>query len=904
MDQEMELARRLVIETLEARAPYLQPWAFERTPASSQSVPDAYLSKVREARFLFWLVGSKTTDPVEAEVREAMGADVAALVFLLPAESRDKQTEALLGEFGDCFKYRKVRAVEDLPIEVDRALSDEVARALRTSTARPAQDLLELLGRSSRARCVERWLAAGLPAKTATELADQVDVGAAAPEVLPDDSRPFLILTGEAGLGKSLASERFLQTAIASFLTDNQAPIPIFLRAGEVGDSLEAAASKVAAGLGDPRQLGACLVVDGVDEVGLAKADQLLNESRALVRTWPRTQLLMTSRPMSPSAEEEETCNLPRLEEEQSRELAGLAAGREVTLGDQSSWAEPVREAARVPLFALLLGLALHDGSPGRSRAQLLGQLADRAVSTVGPEARPLLRRFAVLATERANSPIDESELGGPGVAAELENTRLIARDEGQLRFPLVLVAQWFAAEALAEGEKTAAELVAAPADLDLWRYPLTLLAANFSDEQVMAVIGPLARAHPGFASQVIQESIGRWSDDLEGSIGPLAEAGRRIREVTAAWLTGLGELGLRLLPLARREGEEIKLPPLGVAVHGSHLIAGWYAGGDDLGEIETLPPAAIESPPRDGAAARNWPHLRGARPSKQAGWAWRWGLEELGDEIEFLIRNRSISVDSAAQATRVWRASLIALGLGHGHREPLEIDAVRTRARELWQGDPTTYVGTGGQVSVGGLLEALDAAAERGQTTLTPPPERAGGSSLLLPPNVRQELGLERLAELYQQAMEEYEGLSSGLFASLKPFMQTAMTLPACMHAQIYPIPSDAPTSPDTGIAWWFEALPFGEPSRTDFTVEEGGREAFVFAWKGRTEELTAQTRARRPDQARWIGLSFHTSYLHLDPDSPLNEIVLSWLWQDLDRINWVSGHLGERRSQAQLLP
>jgi hypothetical protein len=173
-----------------------------------------------------------------------------------------------------------------------------------------------------------------------------------------------------------------------------------------------------------------------------------------------------------------------------------------------------------------------------------------------------------------------------------------------------------------------------------------------------------------------------------------------------------------------------------------------------------------------------------------------------------------------------------------------------------------------------------------------------------LLPPNVRQELGLERLADLYQRAMEEYEALTSGLFASLRPFMQTAMTLPACMHAQIYPIPSGVPTSPDTGIAWWFEALPVGEPSRTDFTVEQEGREEFVFAWRDRMDELTAQTRARRPDQARWIGLSFHTSYLHLDPDSPLDEIVLSWLWQDLERISWVTGHLGERTAQGQLLP
>lgn len=907
MDEEMEPARKLTIETLEANAPYLQSWAFEQTPASSEPVSESYLSKAAEARFIFWLIGSKTTDAVEAEVRTAMDNQVPALVFLLPADSRDGRTAALLEEFSDRFKYRELQAIEDLPIEIDLALRDEIVRALRSTAAhaRPAQDLLELLGRSSRARSIERWLAAGLPAEVAAELADQVKIGAAPAEVLPDPSKPFTVLTGEAGLGKSLASERFLQSAIATFLQDRQAPIPLFLPAREVGDSLEGTTTEAADGLGDPGQLGVCLVIDGVDEAGLAKADQLLTQSRTLVRSWPKAQILITSRPLSTFARVEERRELPRLDQEESRQVVSLTAGREVTLGDQASWAAPIREAAQVPLFALLLGVELDAGYSGRSRAQLLSRLADRAVNTVGPEARPTLRRLALLAVERANGPVDESEIGGPAIATELEQSRLIARDAGQLRFPLVLVAQWFAAEALAEGKKPVADLVAAPADLELWRYPLAILAANFSHEQVMAVLGPIATAHPGFASQVIQEAIGRWASDTKGSIGPIAEAGRRIREVTEAWLSGLGELAPSLLPRAQWEGEAIKLPPLGLAQDGALLIGGWYAGRDDLDETTQLPADLLSPLPHVSDLAREWPHLRGGRPSRQAGWAWRWSLEELRHELGFLLRNRSISVDPAAQAQRVWRAARIVMGVGPTHRDALEIDAVRARAQELWQGDPTTYMGVGGQVHLGRLFAALDEAQERGETILAPPAEEGQGSGLLLPANVRQELGVERLADLYMQAMREYENLTSGLFAALKPFMQTAMTLPACMHAQIYPIPSGAPgMGADTGIAWWFEALPFGEESRTEFTVEQGDRDAFVFAWKDRTAELTAQTRARRPEQARWIGLSFHTSVLRLDPDSPLDETMLTWLWDDLSRINWVEGNLGERRGQAQLLP
>jgi len=97
MRLELASARELAVETF-GRAPFLSPWAFEFTPASSEPVDQGYLRKVREADFVVWLVGRDVTQPVQNEIREALRADRRLLVFLLPTDSRDSGTDALLQE--------------------------------------------------------------------------------------------------------------------------------------------------------------------------------------------------------------------------------------------------------------------------------------------------------------------------------------------------------------------------------------------------------------------------------------------------------------------------------------------------------------------------------------------------------------------------------------------------------------------------------------------------------------------------------------------------------------------------------------------------------------------------------------------------------------------------------------
>ena len=218
---------------------------------------------------------------------------------------------------------------------------------------------------------------------------------------------PLVVLVGEAGRGKSLACERFLQSAIATARDNGAAPTPVFLAATEATGDLRGALANACSGLADPGAYGARVVIDGADETGERSA-MLLAEARELVLGGPDTQVIISSRPLPVFEEIEERIDMPELSEPQALETAALAAGRQVTHGEYMGWAEPLRDASKVPLFALLIGERLRRGEDlVRSRAELLAALADLSIGPQSGDARAALRK-----TPPRNRAVDRRKRG------------------------------------------------------------------------------------------------------------------------------------------------------------------------------------------------------------------------------------------------------------------------------------------------------------------------------------------------------------------------------------------------------------------------------------------------------------------------------------------------------------
>ena len=890
IDDELRAVRKRVVATLR-QAPFLLPWAFEMTPASSEPVGQDYLRKVREATLVFWFAGTTTTPPVEREIAEALASGRRLLVFLLPGEERDRATEELIEKVMPHCRFRPLADLDELEAEIEGAVSDELARALDGEPTPSRVERLDALGRASRARCTQRWLAAGVEPGPARELAADVKVGKAPDHLLPGPGSPLVTLVAEAGCGKSLACERVLQSAIAVQLTNHGGPVPVYLTAREAMGGLKDRVIAASQGLGDPMRSGAVVLIDGADEAADGAA-LLLAEARELAHGWPRTRVVLGTRPLSQFDKIPEARALPRLGDAHARAIVGLAAGREVTRGEYAGWSAPTKDAAAVPLFALLIGrhIALHGAVGEASRTTLLADLAERGLEGAGEEARPLLRRLAVASIARGGGRVPRSEIGGLDTIAALEASRLIASSDGELWFPLALITQWFAAESLTDGSPTGAELAAVPVDLELWRYPLAILAATADHRAALAVFGPLAELHPGFASQIVEESIVRWPGS-RGSAPPRLEAGVRIREAMAAWLAGLGPLRSILWPRLRADGV---LPPVGIEVEDERLLVAWYGGEDDLGGDVVDLPVGVRTGAAQAEEAADWPRLRGAAPARQASWALRFAFDPLRAQLQTALNDRALPLaDTLLEPPRLWRAARLVMGLPETHAVPIQITAVLREARLLEPSvEENPWRAPGHPVDLPLLISRLEELGAAGVERLSPPPlEVTPSGRILISPRTQEELAIENVRAVYGAAMEAYAELTDTLFAPLRPFMQIAVLLPAVFRGHVY-LTGDRETHVTTEhLEWWLDPLPPGRPCDVDITAPgEGERHhRFVDGWDEEAEEATVRARACRPEQARWIGLFLNSEPLGVHEPLAVEEIVYEWLWRDLRRIGWV---------------
>lgn len=898
IDDELLAVRERVVATL-GRAPFLLPWAFEMTPASSEAVGDGYLRKVREATLVFWFVGAKTTPPVEREIAEALAADRRLLIFALPAQERDRPTGELLEKVRPHARYRQLANLDGLEAELEAAVADELARALDQEPSPSRTERLDSLGRKSRGRCIQRWLAAGVEPGPARELAGDVSVGAAPDDLLPGPDSPFIALVAEAGCGKSLACERVLQAAIAAQLAGAEEPVPVYVTAREAVGHLKELVTSASEGLGDPDRCGAVVLIDGADEAADGAA-LLLAEARELAHGWPRTRILLGTRPLSQFDGIPEARKLPRLDDAQARGIVSLAAGREITCGEQVGWSPPTKDAASVPLFALLIGrhIALHGRVGEASRTTLLAELAERGLEGAGEGARPLLRRLAVASIARGVGRVPRSELGGAEALAALESSRLIASSEGEVWFPLALMAQWFAAESLAEGEPSGSVLAGNTVDLELWRYPLAILAATAGHREALTVFGPLVEAHPGFVSQVVEESIVRWPGS-RGSPPPRQEAGTRVREAMAPWLVGLGPLASILWP--RLSADDGRLPSLGIEVEGERLLVAWYAGENEpAGDVVSLP-MGVRLGEASATEAAAWPRLRGAAPPRQASWTLRFTFDDLRHQLESILNCRTLPLEGTRlEAPRIWRAARAVLGLPDSHSVPIDVSSVIERAGELGVScaeDP--WRAREYAIDLSRLIARLKRLLADGVETLASPPlevERSG--SILLSPKTRNELTLDHVRAVYAAAIDSYVELTDSLFISLRPFMQIAVLLPAVLRGHVYLSGDPSAQRGTEHLEWWLDPLPPGRASEVDITGPEVGRGRHRFAegWDEEADEATVRARAYRPEQARWIGLFLRSGYLGGHGPLAVEEIVYEWLWSDLQRIKWVGpGRIAE---------
>ena len=886
MNKEMERARSIAVEAIEKVA-FGRPWAFESSPASAQTAEDTYLRKVREADFVVWLVGSETTQSVVDEINEAIASARKLLVFQLPAEQRDSQTNELIDRVGSYAKWSKVNIIENLSVSITEAVADAVIQAVRNPIAPARREKLLQDVRLSIYRCKVALVSLGAEETVAEEMANDRARG----NILGVPTHGAFTVVGVQGSGKSLAVERLFQGAALDAAEDSSRWFPVFVRALDLAGPLSKHIEECLQGYADPHNPRVLVIIDGVDELGPSRAMDILRQVTAYVDANPEATLIATARLLPGMRATGRLIEVPPMEDDKSLSLMEKVLDRPIHAREMHRWPQSIREARRIPQFAVMLAALLRHNpdlafaSPG----QIIGQLADQLLRHEEDNPEELDRLLQLLAFRA----IESGARVNPNLItvirakqALLKTSRLIEESSDYLDFTLAVFREWYAARALIEGTADNSHLQSIS---DRWIPPLSVVLNSEVDEIGEGIIAHIVASDPGLAGVLLKENT---PDPIRlyGKIPAVANAqssGTKIREAMALWKTGLKDLYKQIGP-ATTGGE---VSPLAVKSDERCLTISWYAGQSELANIVELAdrPLSPASP-----SIHQWDIER--ELSGPSWWSYFKTQEQLSDSLDKMLRNHSLASESHEfRLELAWNVALHVWREGELHQETLGIEKVLQYLRTL---EPNTVVKTHrGRVvrprNLEVLAEHLSTMVEQGATGIANPWPSADLPVISGPiwNCYSSERLLERTKQIYAGALRIYVSIVEKWFAPFCRRLSLYRILPVRLEGWVRT--GQRPWSANGGpvLDWYLRILPEVQENEVSFELDFGRKNSDAEFFDGddlyKQEQSAFETHRSGLPGAFRMTLTSSALLEVLDP-YPATELAHSWLRRDLKELGW----------------
>lgn len=715
------------------------------------------------------------------------------------------------------------------------------------------------------------------------------------PEGLRDlKAGTLLALVAPIGSGKSDLAARWLLAQVESTSESYNAPVPFWVRADELTDSLELHIEKSLGTPEAPEQFGVDVVLDGLDESPEAPATL---EIQTFLAKYPKSRVVLTARPGENLGEHIPVCRIPEWTSDQAKNLIASVMGEPCDV--DRLWTDALRQSVRRPLFALLAAHHFRHGAIG-SPAELLVAAVSAALSGFGGD--PGLEELAIALT-RTGRAVDPRLLKGVDIVS-LRSTRLVEFSGLRVRFALPIFEQWFAAQAVLSGKVPASEFTSDLRGFARWRYVLAVAISSGTHETISPVLGELARWNPGAAAWILLEGK---SSGLDADPMPLVEEpkalGEEIIHAAEAWLQGLGPVGSALYPLALSSGVNA------ASLDDVQLMVSWDG---DQGWVAWRPctdpgaPRVMDSSSLSMGKSR--PSVaHSIRDPIGESWVWDYTLSLLthGDRLASVLQSRNTLVALTREESVVRRedfAWCVAVALEVSEFYPFRLtqamlDQASSRARLEAADRSQTWVSRNGlsiPLSFYARLELeLDDKGEELLNDIWPdrdlanPDEGTMGYS---------EGGIIRRARtVYEAAAQAYEEIRESLLPSFGRILGHAATFPAVMEGEIQHehdgIGGDFGL---TSIDYWFRTI--RNEAETDapplvfnlLAVSEKSK-----SWEDLSEVWDALGARRKQDPtgsvfeiSTYMGRTLEPTFFGR---RPATHIAIQWLLHDLHELGWV---------------
>ena len=893
MTAEMKCAREIAVEAIES-VEFGRPWAFEYSPASSESAGDSYLRKVREADFVVWLVGRKTTQPVIKEINEAIGSGRRLLAFKLPSDKRDCNTLNLIEQVGGYAKWQDVASVEELSEHITKSVADEIVRGLRDPSPPSRASKLRQDHRLSVSRCKDDWVSLGIEEHIALQMAEECALG----DVLETPLPGMHAIVDAQGSGKTLAVERLFQRAINDALEDASQPFPVFVSAREMNEPVRGYVERSLQGNADPFDPRVLLIVDGVDELGSGRALDVYHQIKVYVDANQRATIISTARTLPGLEVMGEELQLNRLTEEESFDLIARVSGHVLKSLDTYRWPNSIRDAMRLPLFALMIGSLLRDNprltiaTPG----QVIERLANRALQQVqgnSEELDRLLQELAVKSTDDGTRVRLSSITPVLAKQRLLRDSRLIEQFPDTVDFTLPIFREWYAARALIEGTISVDHL---QQNSDRWLPSLSVVLNSEHDELRTSLMAHMISTDAGLASLLMKEHNQNFmGDEWETlDIGTGEAAGIKIRQAMTHWKAGLGDLFEEIGPVGR--GGEVAT--LGVELSDQFLITSWYAGESVLPPVVSL--SGLEEtlrPPSD------WPTISSASLSQQIRdpfwWSYVETLRELCQSLSDALHRSSLVICSRdAHHELSWDFVSGVVGRNRPPSSAFELDValatIEAFLKVIESYGPNTVVRAYGGRSYEAqdlqvIAEHLSELANHGADDIQEP---WPSSDLPRSPgyvwnHYSDQRLLERTIAIYSGALRIYSVVVERWFACFASRLALYRLLPVRLEGWLTTCRQLASPRDWPFLTWYGRILPPGRSSEVAFELAPSRR--VPLDSESLFEQEQHAFRTHRQSLPGEFSLSQSTSSLRsVFESNPATELALEWLRRDLQALGW----------------
>ena len=866
--------------------PNCREWAFENTPASSESARDYYLRNLASADFVIWLVGSETTQAVADEIHACMAGYGRLLAFRLPGGARDERTQRLVDEVSEYAKWCDVHALANLEEDIKAALSDEINRLVRNPEPPGRIHKLKELHRESLARCKLTLTSLGVPDEIADEMALDPSIGHKL--ILPATSLQMVV--GDQGVGKTLAVERLFQSAIGDALGDPSKPFPILVRARELSGPLREYFESVTRGYSFLTAQGALVVIDGLDEVGTANANRLLGDILPYVEANPNVTVVVTTRPLPGLAFSGQRIDVPVLDEQGVLQLTSKVAGRPVELRELRSWVPSLQDAAKYPLFAVMIGAELRKDShiAGMNASQLVDRMVQSALRKAGDhqdEIDGLLQDLAVKAVSGGGGIASSDIHPKRTVRSRLIDSRLVSEEFGKIDFALPIFREWFAARALVEKKVS---LVDIQPIADGWIFPIAIAINSENKDLGRHLIAGLARSDPGLASLVLKEAGSGWfATDAGGELPEEVdlEIGQEIRRAMGDWSNGLGAL----MPVIGPVAPDGNISTLGIESNSRMVYTAWYGGMEQLKPVVGLPK---HTGPFSGQYDPDWSRRSGRTIPPTTVWPWAVTKDMLVQSLSEHIGSRRFALQST-DAIRELAYDFSCSIKAKGFATPIQVSI--SEVLRYIDEDAAKYVllRIGGPIYLAEDIQLIrHHLTERqtdGEEVISEPwpssdkTRPMGRSSWRWHETFTEQQLLERTRAVYGAALRIYRNIVDNCFHAFANRLQLKRIFPVRLEGRlILPHPS-APGNEWPTLTWWPRSLSQQEESHVAFELG---------SWDQTSQDSTSEMiETARQETLKHVGAFWYsTGVLRISGFRPATELAHRWLIDELRKMGWTN--------------